>query len=152
MKKCIIFVLGISIALSAFAEIHVRRLSDAEQQVAEQTIGSIRFSHSWLYLVATDGTILGQERISDVRSLFFPSHIGTDMEELSQETQLIRVYPNPTHEMLYIDSANDMPYSIYSLDGQCLLKGNGREIPVATFEAGTYLLQFNTNIIKFIKQ
>ena len=149
MKRIALTIIAICCFFFFIAEIIVSELSARELQAAEYTIGSIQFSRSWMYLVAADGTILGQEQISNIRSIVLLNETGISA---IWDSNSIKVYPNPTHDVLYIDKDEVSQYRIYNLDGQCIMNGEGNQISVSSLSAGTYLLQINTKIIKFIKQ
>lgn len=120
--------------------------------VNDQTIHSIVLHNGWLYLMSPDGDVIIRERISDIRSIVFPTnHSGTtDIIDVPEEN--IRIYPNPVQESLFIESAGDTTYKIYDIDGSCLMSGEGNTINVSSLMKGTYLLQINNNTFKFIKQ
>ncbi len=119
---------------------------------SEQAIHSIILRNGWLYFMSTDGDEISRERISDIRSIVFPSNHsgGLDVIELPEEH--IRIYPNPVQETLYIESAAETAYKVYDLDGRSLMSGEGNTINVSSLTKGTYLLQINNNTFKFIKQ
>lgn len=118
----------------------------------DQALRSIILHNGWLYFMSTDGDVILKERISDIRSIVFPSnHSGTtDIIDVQEEN--IRIYPNPVQESLFIKSADETTYKIYDLDGRCLMSGDGNTINVSSLMKGTYLLQINNNTFKFIKQ
>ncbi|MEI6851432.1 MAG: T9SS type A sorting domain-containing protein [Bacteroidota bacterium] len=71
------------------------------------------------------------------------------------------IYPNPTHDLLYVTANTELsgqPYRIYDLQGHKVLDGTLTEgttsIDISRFAEGFYLFQFGDvkkNTIKFIK-
>lgn len=119
---------------------------------SEQAIHSIVLRNGWLYFMGADGAEISRERISDIRSLVFPSNHsgGSDIIEVPEDD--IRIYPNPVQETLFVETSEETTYKIYDLDGRCLMSGEGNTINVSSLTKGTYLLQINNNTFKFIKQ
>ena len=116
-----------------------------------QSIRSIVLRHGWLYYMSTEGDVILQERISDVRTIVFNTdQPGTGILDLPEDD--IRIYPNPAQNILYIESANVPEYQIFDVDGRCLLKGENSSIDVSMLKTGTYLLLINNQTFKFIKQ
>lgn len=53
----------------------------------------------------------------------------------------ISVYPNPTSDIININSEDDFDeILIYSIDGQLVLSGEGKSIDISTIENGRYIL------------
>lgn len=109
-------------------------------------------------LVALDGTILAERNLYDDirRIVIFDDNEGG---AVNTENKLlsIKVFPNPTQEILYVDGINaGDTIRIFSLDGQMLLAstaGNGTiSLSVESLSNGVYILQIGTEIVKFIKQ
>ena len=65
----------------------------------------------------------------------------------------ITIYPNPTTELLYIEGADvETEYSVYSMTGQEVLRGEGDVINVSDLSFGTYILRTPNKDLKFIVQ
>ena len=116
-----------------------------------QSIRSIVLRHGWLYYMSTEGDVILQERISDVRTIVFNTdQPSTGILDIPEDD--IRIYPNPVQNILYIESATVPEYQIFDVDGRCLLKGENSSIDVSILKTGTYLLLINNQTFKFIKQ
>ena len=66
----------------------------------------------------------------------------TGVEDVN--TTVVRVYPNPIADVLYVDGAEVGQYSLYNLSGQLLMnrKENGaQQLPMSGVPAGEYILQ-----------
>lgn len=125
--------------------------AQAASSAADQSIRSIVLRHGWLYYMSTEGDVILQERISDVRTIVFSdSQTSTGILDLPEDD--IRIYPNPVQNILYIESATVPEYQIFDVDGHCLLKGENSSIDVSILKTGTYLLLINNQTFKFIKQ
>lgn len=116
-----------------------------------QSIRSIILSHGWLYYMSTEGDVILQERISDVRTIVFTNNqSGQGILDIPEDG--IRIYPNPVQNILYIESTTMPEYKIFDIDGRCLLQGENSSIDVSILKTGTYLLLLNNQTFKFIKQ
>jgi hypothetical protein len=72
----------------------------------------------------------------------------------------LRLYPNPTSQLLYIQSYSDITWMLYDMSGKEILSGHNRagniqEIDIEAFTAGLYTIRIsdgqhtvNTQIIK----
>ena len=60
----------------------------------------------------------------------------------------LKVYPNPTRDILYVESSSVGKITIFNLDGKIVLKkqiiNTQNEFDISTLVSGTYLLRFNT--------
>ncbi len=53
----------------------------------------------------------------------------------------IKVYPNPTHSILYIDAAIPVKATLYEVDGRVLMSTvNSKQLDISTLDNGVYLL------------
>ncbi len=71
------------------------------------------------------------------------TNVKTDVAEVLSIAGMIRVYPNPVKDMLHVSSPVSLQASLYSMDGQMLIRevlgGNG--LNVSWLPAGVYLLR-----------
>ncbi|NUY81426.1 fibronectin type III domain-containing protein [Flavobacterium sp. MAH-1] len=78
------------------------------------------------------------------------------MDESGVAPVVFNVFPNPVKgEILNVTDVEDnTPFRIVNLLGQQILTGkvNGGAIQVGTVNAGTYLLEINSNVKRFVKQ
>jgi hypothetical protein len=83
---------------------------------------------------------------------YIDNGIPTNIKNL-QEKEIIRVYPNPCKDKLYIDGYNNHKYDIYNLSGQIMISGIYKdEISVKSLNKGLYFLKINDKTVKFLKQ
>ena len=91
---------------------------------------------------STDGTISvnvlndGSIQNGDVILVFACVALSIDESDISG----IRVYPNPSSSIVYIDSSEDLEITLYSLLGQQILKTNSKTIDISSLNDGIYLI------------
>lgn len=67
---------------------------------------------------------------------------------------LTGIYPNPTSSgILTLESMNDVPYTIYSMNGRYVMGGLviNTHLDVSQLPSGTYFLYINGQVIKFMR-
>lgn len=133
----------------------VSYLTGSEVQYALSTIGKLSFSTDSVFLISTSNEVLGREAKEKVRAIIFTSETSTSVSML--DVDRVHVFPNPTADALQITGVEtDTPLRIYSTDGHLLYSTFANEgitvLPVSQLQGGTYLLQINTQVVKFIKQ
>ncbi|MFH2143658.1 MAG: T9SS type A sorting domain-containing protein, partial [Bacteroidota bacterium] len=83
---------------------------------------------------------------------------GVGIDELEDSKTGLNVYPNPTYDILYINTDNkEAVYTIYNNTGQLIQSDKfNNSINVSNLSTGIYLLNIqtkeNTYNIKFIKE
>lgn len=80
---------------------------------------------------------------------------------ISETNTSFTVYPNPSHDRLFVQSAiaEQLSFGIFSIDGKLISNGviiSGGSIPVADLSPGTYLLRLEQNAepgqsVRFVK-
>lgn len=156
MKKGILLLL-LLLPLLGYAEQEIVLLYPSGKEVKADlaAIGRLEFSPDSVFLVSLDGMRLGAEAKGKLQ------HIRVAQKSISNidavpETELF-VYPNPTTNTLTINSIeHNTTARIYTTNGQLLqavsLFEGSNMLSVESLGAGTYLLQINTHVIRFIKQ
>lgn len=136
----------------------LERLAGQDITFAIAQIGKLTFANDSVYLVAYDGDILGKEAQTKTRKIAFGNveNLPTAAPEVLSVGE-IRVYPNPTTDYLIVNGLETgNTIRIYANDGKLLemttAEDNTAVMPVSHLAQGTYLLQINTTIVKFIKQ
>lgn len=64
--------------------------------------------------------------------------ISTVSVEYFSNENSFNIYPNPVVEYLYF--SDEVEYVVYSLSGQEMIRGEGKEVDVREFESGVYVL------------
>jgi hypothetical protein len=109
-------------------------------------VGNTSFNTAWIIKVDSNGCEQGVGQCN-------PS----DIEQLNTESRnAIKVYPNPTDGLLYVESDTQTEYRLLNLTGICLQKGQlhkGRnELDSRALPPGLYLLQAGNEVIKVVKE
>ena len=94
--------------------------------------------------------------LTGVRKISFENNNFTAVEDVASPSS-IRVYPNPTADMLIIDGADaKQEIEIYSINGTKVLSAQSQEgtntIQVAELPNGVYLLRLADETFKLIKE
>ena len=94
--------------------------------------------------------------LTGVRKISFENNDFTAIEDVTTPST-IRVYPNPTADMLIIDgAAAEQEIAIYSLNGAKVLSTQSQEgtntIQVSELPNGVYLLRLSNETFKLIKE
>lgn len=107
-----------------------------------------------LDFVTTDITGRDRAAVPTIGAYEWKDKIGTDCP--SSEATAIRVFPTITRDMLHIYGAADAEVRILNLQGQLMyrtmLAADAETLDVNALPQGTYLLEVNGNIFRFIKQ
>ena len=64
----------------------------------------------------------------------------------------VKVYPNPTQDVLYVKGTENTILRVYDMQGQLLQTAEGDRLTVSSLSTGTYLLQIGTQVVRFIKR
>lgn len=129
-------------------------LAGEEQTVFLSKIGKLYFSNDTVYLCAHNGVLLGEACVLDIRKIVFVD-AETAVENVSAD--VVRVYPNPAMDYLVVEGLPERTMvRVFSLDGRLMLEqsagGNTTVVQVGELPAGTWLLQMNTSLVKFVKK
>ena len=157
MKK-IITLLAVIFCVNAIwaakERIVIEYLTSEQQELELEKISTIEFTDELIKFVDFAGEVVAQRAADDVRKISFVEE-GTAVEDVADV--LMVVYPNPTMEALFVQGLNigDV-VRIYSLDGMLVKKqvvdSEIEQIMVNDIVSGTYILQSNTKVVKFIKK
>lgn len=134
--------------------LQIEPLNGAESEFALAQIGVISFRNDTAYLFANNGDLLGKSCVLDIRKVVFVDK-DTAIDDVNHNT--LRVFPNPTADYLEVCGVRDGDcVRIFSPDGRLMLtqpvQGESVSVPVSQLSSGTWLLQINMSVIKFIKQ
>ncbi len=158
-KSLLLLLLLLSAAMFANAEELVLLYQNGNARQYElQTIGRIEFDLDnkdengnempLLLLVDKQGNTLTSAPVDMLKSLRIDG--TTALEQLRDETS-VRI--DASSQSLVIDGLPDVTtLRVYDLNGRLLLTNTGTSIAVGNLPDGVYLLQYNFNVVKFIKQ
>lgn len=135
----------------------IEQLSGSDMQYALELIGSIRFENEEMFLYNNKGEVLGNTPINNIGKIVFATTTeGTTSIDNARSSTNIRIYPNPTQDILIIDGLpQGQTIRVYNMQGQILtsvlIDGLNAKINLANLQQGTYLLQIGAEIVKIIK-
>ena len=164
MRKIFYTIMAICLSIVAIAQttdhsgssITIERLSGKDLTFALAQVGKLTFANDSVYLMDREGVVLGKEAQNQTQKIVFgESKIPLAASEVSDN--LLRVYPNPTADHLIVSGLEDgATLRVYTREGKLLetatAQGNTATLQVSHLAQGTYLLQINTTVVKFIKQ
>jgi hypothetical protein len=155
MKRFYTFLTLLGIALCSVA-----------QQLAIIAVGADGSEQSYQLSLAQDIVFAGTEQnrtmqlflsngtlVEGITTLLF-GEMDIDIPTSITQSETVRVYafPNPVVHTLHVHGvSDDATLRVFNLNGVQQLQTTGSHINVASLSAGTYLLQINNQIVKFIK-
>ena len=71
------------------------------------------------------------------------AHLG--IEERSAETSFCRVWPNPVHDVLHIETATLLRAELFDTYGRRVVMTTGSDIDISGQPAGVYILRIVTH-------
>ena len=150
MRKVLLSVFVMLCSVQMFAtNILVECISDTQQIHDIAKIGKLIFVDSEMQLVDKQGNILATETLKNVRKITFVES-ATDIDSVQPNN--IVIYPNPSHDILYVSGIESTDLRVFDLQGRLLLVEQGNQVTVSSLPIGTYLLQVETQVVRFIKK
>lgn len=64
----------------------------------------------------------------------------TGIEDVSQLQKLIKIYPNPAHDIIHVDAPFSVRFALYNVEGKVLMSGKGKSLNIAPLASGLYFL------------
>lgn len=145
-----------SMLLSAKENIIIEYFSAEQQELELKQIVTIEFTEEYIYFLDRSGDEIASKKIENVRKIsFVDGETAVAVENIADTTMI--VYPNPTMDALFVQGVQKGDVvRIYTLDGTLLktqtVEDELLQINVEDIATGSYLLQSNTNVVKFIKK
>lgn len=158
MKKLFFTLSILFYTLTIFAQknyLVIEYLSLQQQEIELKKVTTIEFTSKYIYFLDRYGEEIASKYLDRVRKISFTEDSFTNTE-YTESIDMI-VYPNPTMDALFIEGLKigDI-VRIYSMDGTLIKKeiveDDVLQISVGDIETGSYLLQSNTKVVKFIKK
>lgn len=161
--KRILVVLGVlAFVGSAMAEpcLVVKPLVGTECISALSTIGKLVYSGDSLYVYDKSQTVVFKDLLLNVKHIRFSDEqpsTPTDVENTQSDNTLkVKVYPNPTQDILMVENAQGDMLRLYTMDGRLLetqpLTNGSAQVNMANLPAGNYLLLSGNQSFQVIKQ
>lgn len=152
----LIFLLFAEIAGVQAQDLYLKTKDGVITMKSLETLKKFTFSNNSLLINYLSGPAETYS-LSNISKLSFKSAI-TGVDELSLSgTSTLKVYPNPVTDVIYIQNAPEVTYtvSIYRISGSLVLttklSSGTKSIDVSYLASGLYLLNVNGLTFKFVK-
>ena len=161
--KRLLLILGIFAMVGsaqAVPSLVVKPLSGKECITALGVVGKLVYSGDSLYVYDKAQTLVFSDLLANVQHVRFSDEqpsTPTNVENTQGESTLqVKVYPNPTQEVLHVENAQGDVLRLYSMDGRLLgtqaVENGAAQVDMAELPAGNYLLLCGKESFQVIKQ
>lgn len=162
MFKRLFFILCALGSLSTAIAEHglvVKPLTGAECITAMNHVGRLVYSGDSLYVYGVSNELIYCDLLGNVQHVRFTNEHtdpSTNVESVQNENILqVKVYPNPTQDLVYVENASGKEVRLFTMDGRLLetIKiGNGiTEVDMKNYPTGSYLLFSGTQSFQILK-
>ena len=162
MKRIVVILGFLAFVGSVMAEpsLVVKPLVGTECISALSTVGKLVYSGDSLYVYDKSQTIVFKDLLLNVKHIRFSDEqpsTPTDVENTQSDNALkVKVYPNPTQDILMVENAQGDMLRLYTMDGrlletQLLINGSA-QVNMTNLPTGNYLLLSGNQSFQVIKQ
>ena len=138
----------------------VKPLRGAECITALGVVGKLVYSGDSLYVYDKAQTLVFSDLLANVQHVRFSDEqpsTPTSVENTQGESTLqVKVYPNPTQEVLHVENAQSEVLRLYAMDGRLVgtqaVENGSAQVDMAELPAGNYLLLCGKESFQVIKQ
>ena len=138
----------------------VKPLRGAECITALGVVGKLVYSGDSLYVYDKAQTLVFSDLLANVQHVRFSDEqpsTPTNVENTQGESTLqVKVYPNPTQEVLHVENAQSEVLRLYAMDGRLVgtqaVENGSAQVDMAELPAGNYLLLCGKESFQVIKQ
>ena len=138
----------------------VKPLSGKECITALGVVGKLVYSGDSLYVYDKAQTLVFSDLLANVQHVRFSDEqpsTPTNVENTQGESTLqVKVYPNPTQEVLHVENAQGEVLRLYAMDGRLVgkqaVENGAAQVDMAELPAGNYLLLCGKESFQVIKQ
>ena len=138
----------------------VKPLSGKECITALGVVGKLVYSGDSLYVYDKAQTLVFSDLLANVQHVRFSDEqpsTPTNVENTQGESTLqVKVYPNPTQEVLHVENAQSEVLRLYAMDGRLVVtlavENGSAQVNMAGLPAGNYLLLSGDQSFQVIKQ
>lgn len=138
----------------------VKPLRGAECITALGVVGKLVYSGDSLYVYDKAQTLVFSDLLANVKHVRFSDEqpsTPTNVENTQGESTLqVKVYPNPTQEVLHVENAQSEVLRLYAMDGRLVgtqaVENGAAQVDMAELPAGNYLLLCGKESFQVIKQ
>ena len=163
MKNKFILICALLCSLQAWAAIPslvVKPLSGKECITALGSIGKVVYSGDSLYVYDAAQNVVFSNLLANVQHIRFSDEqpsTPTNVENTQGENSLqVKVYPNPTQEVLHVENAQGEVLRLYAMDGRLVgtqaVENGSAQVDMAELPTGNYLLLSGNQSFQVIKQ
>ena len=161
--KRILLILGVFAMVGsakAVPSLVVKPLNGAECITALGVVGKLVYSGDSLYVYDKAQTLVFSDLLANVKHVRLsdeqpstPTHVENTQ---GNNTLQVKVYPNPTQEVLHVENAQGDVLRLYSMDGRLVVtqavENGAAQVDMAELPAGNYLLLSGNQSFQVIKQ
>ena len=138
----------------------VKPLRGAECITALGVVGKLVYSGDSLYVYDKAQTLVFSDLLANVKHVRFSDEqpsTPTSVENKQGNNALqVKVYPNPTQEVLHVENAQSEVLRLYAMDGRLVVtlavENGSAQVNMAGLPAGNYLLLSGDQSFQVIKQ
>ena len=161
--KRLLLILGVFAMVGsakAVPSLVVKPLRGAECITALGVVGKLVYSGDSLYVYDKAQTLVFSDLLANVQHVRFSDEqpsTPTNVENTQGESTLqVKVYPNPTQEVLHVENAQSEVLRLYAMDGRLVgtqaVENGAAQVDMAELPAGNYLLLCGKESFQVIKQ
>ena len=161
--KRLLLILGIFAMVGsakAVPSLVVKPLRGAECITALGVVGKLVYSGDSLYVYDKAQTLVFSNLLANVQHVRFsdeqPSTPNNVENTQGESTLQVKVYPNPTQEVLHVENAQSEVLRLYAMDGRLVVtqavENGAAQVDMAELPAGNYLLLCGKESFQVIKQ
>ena len=161
--KRFLFLLGmlvLVISAQAVPSLVVKPLSGKECITALGCIGKLVYSGDSLYVYDAAKNVLFSDLLANVQHIRFSDeqpNTPTQVENTQTNTGVqVKVYPNPTQDILIVEHAQSGVLRLYTMDGRLVVtqavENGAAQVDMAELPTGNYLLISGNQSFQVIKQ
>jgi hypothetical protein len=145
---------------SAIPSLVVKPLSGKECITALSSIGKVVYSGDSLYVYDKAQTLVFSNLLANVQHIRFSDeqpNMPTSVENTQGDNALqVKVYPNPTQNILMVEHAQSDVLRLYTMDGRLVVtqvvENGSAQVDMAELPTGNYLLLSGNQSFQVIKQ
>jgi len=138
----------------------VKPLSGKECITALGSIGKVVYSGDSLYVYDAAKNVVFSDLLANVQHIRFSDEqpsTPTSVENTQGDNALqVKVYPNPTQDILMVENAQGDVLRLYSMDGRLVVtqtvESGSAQVDMAELPTGNYLLLSGNQSFQVIKQ
>ena len=149
-----------SIGMTAAVSLVVKPLSGEECMTALGLIGKITFVGDSMYVYDNEGVAVYGDLVKNIQHIRFAdgqTSNPTKVENILESSELsVKVYPNPTLDVLHVENASGEMVRLYNSNGQLVhqlrVRDGKVEMNMSGCATGNYILLCGTEAFQVLKK